>query len=151
MRADCEVAAGVAGFGPAVTPAPTLARVPLDVAGVHEAERGSGQGREDGRMAGHVFGDAFAADEAGADELVGVALVALGAGGADGGAAVAARLVDHPIRHAGRIDRGEDAAGVGLHGEAGAGEPDRPDASGGPAHVGEPVLVVRSGGAGQGL
>ena len=43
------------------------------------------------------LGDALAADQPGADEVVGVAAVDLGAAGAGGGAAVAAGLVDHAV------------------------------------------------------
>ena len=43
-------------------------------------KRRGGEGGEHGRVRGDRVGDAFAADEAGADELVGVALVGAGAG-----------------------------------------------------------------------
>src|SRR5690606_41607058 len=43
--------------------------------------------------------DAFAADQAGADEVEGVGPVGFGAGGADGGAAVFAGHVEHPVGH----------------------------------------------------
>jgi hypothetical protein len=66
------VAAGAAGqHGLAAHPA-----------GVHGAERRGGQGGEHARMSRDRFGDALAADEARADELAGVTLVHLRAGGA---------------------------------------------------------------------
>jgi hypothetical protein len=59
---------------------------------VYGAEAEGGEGREHGRVGGDGGGDAVAAADAGADELVGVARVGVGAGGAGGGAPVAARL-----------------------------------------------------------
>jgi hypothetical protein len=59
-------------------------------AGVDRAEAGGGEGREHARVRGDGLGYAFAAGQPGADELAGVALVDLGAGRADGLAAVAA-------------------------------------------------------------
>jgi hypothetical protein len=93
------VVAGVAGGRSAGAAGTVGAGVPVDGAGVHLAEGGSGEGGEDGRVAGDGVGDAFAADQAGADDVVGVAAVGLGAGGADGVAAVAARFVDHLVGH----------------------------------------------------
>ena len=93
------VAAGVAGPGPAVAAAPVGAGVLRDGPGVHRAEAGGGEGGEQAGWVATRVGDAFAADQAGPDELVGVALVDLGAGRADRFAAVAARLVDHPVGH----------------------------------------------------
>ena len=147
-----QVAAGVARFRPAVAVAAPGAGVPLDDAGVDRAERRGGEGGEHRRVVRRPVGDAFAADQAGADDLVGVALVELGAGRADRGAAVAARLVDHPVGHVRRCDRSdEQPAGGGFDGGDGPGEPDRAGARGGGFDVGEPGRVVRAGGAGDGL
>jgi len=54
---------------------------------VDGTERGRGQGDEDAGVLGDGGGDALAAGEPGADELVGVGAVDLGAGRAAGGAA----------------------------------------------------------------
>src|SRR5207249_2414201 len=91
------VAAGVAGSGSAVAAAPGGAGVLGHVAGVHDAEGGGGEGGEVGVVAGDGVGDAFAADQEGAQDLVGVAAVGFGAGRADGGAAVAAGFVEVPV------------------------------------------------------
>ena len=77
MRADGQVAAGVAGFGAAVAVLAPRARVLTDDAGVDLTERRRGEGREHGRMPGHVFRDAFTAYQAGTQDLVGVTLVQL--------------------------------------------------------------------------
>ena len=58
--------------------------LPVEVDG---AEGGCGQGGEHARVGGDGVGDAFAAGQPGADELVGVGAVHLGAGWAAGGAA----------------------------------------------------------------
>jgi hypothetical protein len=68
-------------------------------AGVDRAERRRGQGDEDARVVRDSGGDALAAGEPGADELVGVSAVDLGAGRAAGGAA-------------GLAGDGQDAAGL---------------------------------------
>src|SRR5690606_39009762 len=67
--------------------------------GVDGAEAWGGEGGEDGGVGGDCGRDAFAADQAGADELVGVAPVGGRAVGAGGGAAVAAVLVDDAVGH----------------------------------------------------
>ena len=114
VRAAAGVAAGVAGLGPAGAAGLVGAGVLADRAGVDRAEGRGGEGDEHGRVGGDGRGDAFAADEPGAEELVGVAAVGLGAAGADGGAAVAARLVDHPVGHADRGDGAQEFAGGGV-------------------------------------
>src|SRR5439155_1233175 len=81
MRAQLGVAAVAALQLPAVFTAPT---------GVHDAEAACGEGGEHRRMCGDRGGNSFAADEAGAHELIGVAAVDFSAGGAGGGPAVAA-------------------------------------------------------------
>jgi hypothetical protein len=58
-------------------------------------------------------GDAFAAVQPGEDELVGVGAVHLRAGGADGGSAVAAGLVDDAVGHVAGVAGGQDGAGQG--------------------------------------
>ena len=67
----------------------------LGAGGVHGPEAGGGEGGEHARVRGHGVGDAFAAGQAGADDLPGVVLVDLGAGGADVLAAVAAGDQEH--------------------------------------------------------
>ena len=112
--------------------------------GVDGPEGGRGEGGEHGRMGGDGGGDAFAAGEAGADELVGVGAVGLRAGWADAGAAVAAGHVEHPVGHVGDGVAGvEDAAGGLLDGVQLPGEPDGADAAAGVGGVGEPAVVVR--------
>ena len=112
MLAGAAVAAGVAGFGAAGAAGPVGAGVLADDAGVDGAEGGGGEGGEDGRVGGDGFGDAFAAGQAGADELVGVAAVGFGAGRAGRGAAVAAGFVDHPVGHAEGGHRAQQFAGA---------------------------------------
>jgi hypothetical protein len=83
---------------------PGLAVLAEDV-GVHDPERRCGQGHEDRRVPRDRVRDAFAASQAGGDEVVGVATVALRARAADRLAPVAARLPEDPIRLAvGRPD-----------------------------------------------
>ena len=60
-------------------------------AGMDGTEGGCRQGGEHARVLGHGGRDAFAAGQPGADELVGVGPVGLGAGRAPGGAAGLAR------------------------------------------------------------
>ena len=108
------IAAGVAGLRLAGAAGLVGAGVLADRAGVDGAEGRGGEGDEHGGVGGDGGGDALAADEPGADELVGVAAVGLGAAGAGGGAAVAARLVDHPVRHADRGDGAQELAGGGV-------------------------------------
>jgi len=70
-------------------------------------------------------GDALAAGEPGAQEMVGVAAVGLGAAGADGGAAVPAGLVDGPVGHAEGGDGAQQFAGGGVDVLDVAVQPDR--------------------------
>ena len=141
VRAGSGVAAGVAGFG--LAPAVLLARagVEADGAGVDGAEGRGGERDEQGRVGRDGGGDALAADESGADELVGVTAVGLGAAGAGGGAAVAARLVDHPVRHAEGGDGAQELAGGGVDVADVAAQPDRAGADGGVPDVTEPGVV----------
>ena len=97
--------------------------------------------------AGHRVGDAFAAGQPGADQLVGVAPVGLGAGRADGGAAVPARGVDHPVRQGVGVEGAEDLAGGGVEVADGAAQADGADAAAGGGGPGEPGVVVVAGGA----
>ena len=106
------------------------------VAGVHRAERGGGEGGEHARVGAHRLGDAFAAGQPGADQLVGVAAVGLRAGGADRGAAVPARGVEHLVRQRLSVEGADDLAGGRVDVADGAVQPDRADAptgGGGPA------------------
>ncbi len=66
------------------------AGAPAGGAVVDRAEARGGEGGEDARVGGDVFGDALAAAQAGGDQVEGVAAVDLGAGRAAGGAAVVA-------------------------------------------------------------
>ena len=131
---DLRVAAQVAG--------PDLPVARVHDPGVDGPERGRGQGGEHGRVGGDGVGDAFAADEAGADELVGVGAVGLGAPGADRGAAVAAGDVDDAVGHRPGVAGGEDGAGGGVDGVQLAGEPDGAGAAAGGGDVVEPAAVA---------
>src|SRR5262249_56219485 len=84
----------VAGFAP--WPAPGDLASGGEGAGVDGAEGGGGEGGEHARVDGHGFGHAFATGEPGADELVGVGAVGLGAWRADRGAGGAGPDVDRP-------------------------------------------------------
>ena len=150
VRAGLHVAAGVAGLGPAGAAGPVGAGVLADRAGVDGAEGGGGEGGEDGRVGGDGGGDAFAADESGADEVVGVAAVGFGAAGAGGGAAVAAGLVHHLVGHGVGGDGAQEFAGGGVDVLDLAAEPDGVGAGGGVPDVVEPGEVAVSG-AGQGV
>ena len=97
VRAGFGVAAGVAGLRFAGAVSFAGAGVGPDGAGVDRAEGGGGEGGEHGRVSGDVFGDTFAADQPGAEELEGITAVGLGAGRARGGAAVAAGFIDHAV------------------------------------------------------
>ena len=141
VRAGFGVAAGVAGlrFAGALGFAGTGVRP--DGPGVDRAEGRGGEGGEHGRVAGDVFGDAFAADQPGAEELEGVAAVGFGAGRAGGGAAVAAGFVDHAVRQGRGRGGGEDFPGGGVDAVDLAAEADRVGASGGGPDVIEPPIV----------
>jgi hypothetical protein len=85
--------------------APERLTVRAEDVGVHDPERRCCERREERRVPGHGVGDAFAAFEAGRDEVVGVAAVALRARPADRLPPVAARLSEDPVRLAvGRPD-----------------------------------------------
>jgi hypothetical protein len=88
MPARDEIAAGVAGLRRAPAQAPVSAGVLADRAGMDRPERRSGQRDEHGGVGGDGGADALAADQPGADQVVGVAAVGLGAAGADAGAPV---------------------------------------------------------------
>ena len=104
------IAAGVAGPGRQGS-GTCRGRCAGGPGGCGPGRRRGGEGDEHGGMGGHGRGDAFAADEPGADQLVGVAAVGLGAAGAGGGAPVAAWLVDHAVRHADGGDGAQELAG----------------------------------------
>ena len=115
-----------------------------------EAEGGGGEGGEHGRVGGDVLGDAFAADQARAEELEGVAPVGFGAGRAGRGAAVPAGFVDDPVRQARGGHRGDDFTGGGVDAVDLPGKPYGVGASGGGPDVIQPggvgVRVERAGG-----
>ena len=148
VRAGVDVAAGVAGLRSAGAAGPVGAGVLADRAGVDGSEGGGGEGGEDGRVGGDVGGDAFAAGQPGADEVVGVAAVGLGAAGADGGAPVAAGLVDHAVGHAEGGDGAQQLASGGVDVADVAAQPDRAGAGGGVPDVIEPGVI--SGGVQRG-
>src|SRR6516165_3818220 len=77
--------------GSACAAGPVSAGVLTDRAGVDRAEGRSSEGDEDCGVGSDSRVDAFAAGEPGADEVVGIAAVSLGAAGAGRDAAVAAR------------------------------------------------------------
>src|ERR1022692_2723313 len=89
VRAGPAASAGTAGQHPAAAFAASMDR----------AERGGGERSKDARVGGDGSRDAFAAGQPGADELVGVGAVDLGAGQAAG-------------RPAGLAGDGQDAAGL---------------------------------------
>ncbi len=80
--------------------------------GVDGSEGWRGEGDEGAGVLCDGCGDAFAAPESGEDELVGVGAVDLCAGGADGGAAVAAGFVDDAVGHVVGVAGGDDPAGA---------------------------------------
>ena len=98
MRADCGVAARPAGR---TFPVGRVQRLRVCTG----PKEGAVRVANTAGWRGDGVGDAFAAGEAGADELVGVGAVGLGARGADRGAAVAAGHVEHPVRHRRRCAR----------------------------------------------
>ena len=97
----------------------------------------------------HRLRHALAAREPGADQLVGVGPVGLGAGRADRGAAVPACGVDHPIGSVGSADNAEDFPGGGVDVVDLAAQADRPRAAPGGGGLGKPGRVVIAGGTGQ--
>ena len=116
-------------------------------AGVDGAEGGGGEGGEHARVDGDRLGHAFAACQPGADELVGVGAVGLGAGRADRGAPVPAREVDRLVRQVLGVQVAEDLPGGGVDVADGAAQPDRADAPACGQGGGQPLLVVVAGGA----
>jgi hypothetical protein len=132
------VAAGAAGQDGLAAPA----------LGVHRAERGGGEGGEHARVPADGGGDAFAPGEARADELAGVALVDLGAGGADVLAAVAARGQQHPVGFTGCVVDGAQFAGGQVDGVDAAAQPDRVGAVAGGGELLFPAAEVAAREAG---
>ena len=139
----------VAGFAPGAAAGDLAARG--DDAGVDRAEGGGGEGGEHARVDGDRLGDALAACQPGADELVGVGPVGFGARRADRGAAVPARDVDRLVRQVLGVQVAEDLAGGGVDVADGAAQPDRADAPTGRQGGGQPLLVVVAGRAVQQL
>ena len=109
--------------------------------GVDGAEGGGGESREDGRVGGDVFGDAFAAGQPGADELESITPVGFGTGRACGGAAVPAGLVDDAVRQSPGRQRRDDLAGAGVNAVDVSAEADRVGASGGGPDVIQPGVI----------
>ena len=141
VRAHLSLTPGVAGLRLAAAVGLAGAGVRPDRAGVDGAEGGGGEGGEHGRMARDVFGDAFAADQPGADELEGVPAVGLRARRAGRDAAVAAGFVDHPVRQRRGRQGGGDFPGGGVDVVDLAAEADGVGASGGGPDVIEPPVV----------
>ena len=135
--ARAEVAARVAGPDGAVVLLP----------GVDGAEGGGGQGGEDGGVVGDRVGDAFAADQAGADELVGVGSVDLRAGRAAGRASCLAGDSECAVRFVVGGVAVQEGAGERVAVVDSAAEVDGLGAAAGSADLGGPALVVRGRGA----
>ncbi len=138
VRARFPVAAGVAGQDAPIALA----------AGVDRAEGWGGERDEQARVRAHRFGDAFAAGQAGADEVIRVRPIGLRAGGAARGAAGLAWDAQHAVGFlVGAVAVQEPAGGavVVLHGAA---EVDRLPAAAGVADLGGPsgkAGVVQAG------
>ncbi len=134
--------------GPAAAvPAAVLAAPapdPVALAGsVDRAEGGRGQGDEEPRVRPDRFGDALAADEAGADQVEGVSAVFARAGRAAGGAAVAAADGEPAAGFGGGRVVAQDFAGGGVEGGGVSGEVDRFGAAAGGTDLIEPAVQVR--------
>ena len=113
--------------------------------GVDRAERRGGEGGEHARVRGDRLRDALASGQARADELPGVPLVHLGAGRADGLAAVAAGDVQHsPVLGGGVVDGGGLAGGP-VDGVDAAAQPDRVRAGAGAGELAFPGAEVGPG------
>ena len=141
VRAGFGVAAGVAGLRFAGAAGFAGASVSPHGPGVDGAEGGGGEGGEHGRVTADVFGNTFAADQPGADQLEGIPAVRLGAGRAGRRAAIAAGFVDHAVRQGrGRGGR-EDFPGGGVDAVDLAAEADGLSAPGGRPDVIEPPVV----------
>jgi hypothetical protein len=92
---------------------------------VHRAEGGGGERGEHARMPSDRFGDAFAADEPGADELAGVTLVDLRACRARGLTAVATGGEQHPAGFGAGVVHGAQFTGGQVDGVDAAPKGDR--------------------------
>ena len=143
------VAAGMAGCSPACAAGRVRAGTAADYPVVDEAEGRGGEGGEHGGMRGYLVRDAMASGQARADHLVGVLPVGLGTRGTDGRAAVAARLVDHPVGQVLSGDIAEEFTGGEVDVPDGAVQPNRASASGRRPDVIEPGIVVTASGAGK--
>ena len=129
-------------------PAPPRPPVRPDQPRMHDPEARCRERQEHGRVLSDRIRHAFAASEAGGDQVVGVLAVALSAGGAHGLAAVPARLAQHAVRL--RVRRPHAPLAVPIAHLDGAPEPDRP---GTPARRAQPGVelsqVDRAGTLGQ--
>src|SRR4029453_15495107 len=99
--------------------------------GVYQPEGRRSRGEEGGWVGGDGVGDAFAAAQAGGDEVVGVPPVDLGAGGANGLAAGAAGLVEDGVGQGRGVEGLDDLPGAGVDRRAVAAELDRSGAAAG--------------------
>jgi hypothetical protein len=131
------IAAGAAGQSAA-----TSARA----SGVHGSEAGGGQGGEHARVRGHGFGHAFAAGQAGADDLPSIVLVDLRASGADVLAAVAAPDQEDLAGLAVGVIHDTRLPGRSVGGIDPAEEADRAGAVPGVSELGFPAVKVGPGG-----
>lgn len=117
-------------------------RAPAGRAVMDRAEARRGEGGEDTRVGGDMFGDALAAAQAGGDQVEGVAAVDLGAGRTPSRTAVVAAHEELAGREVGGVEVLEDAAdltgrGVDVVLGAVAIETDRVDAAAEPGELTE--------------
>ncbi|GAA2446741.1 hypothetical protein GCM10010421_42990 [Streptomyces glaucus] len=103
----------------------------------------SGQGDEEARPVADRCGDVLAAEEAGADEVEGVSGVEAGAGGADGGAPVAAADEEAFTGFGTGVVVVQDLAGCAVDGGGRAGEVDGVGAAAGCGDLGQPAGELR--------
>ncbi len=104
---------------------------------MHRPERRGGHRHEQPRMRCHRFRDPGTADHSGVDDLPGVPGVQVRAGRAYRRPPVPARHQDHPVRHAGGVERPAGFSGGGVDLIDGAGQSDRMRAAGHPVKLGE--------------
>src|SRR5690606_13492185 len=112
LRVEGRSQGGVAFLVPDAATAVTAAGGAV----VDRAEAGGGEGGEDARVRGDLFGCALAAAQSGGDQVEGVAAVGLGAGRAPGGAAVVAADEKLTGGQVGRVEVVQDAADLAGRG-----------------------------------
>ena len=142
---DVAAVGAAALGGVAAGPAGQLAATSAGAGGVHRAEAGCGEGGEHARVRGHGVGCSFAAGEAGADDLAGVVLVDLGAGGADVLAAVAAGDQEDAAGLVVGVVHGAGFAAGAVDGVDAALQADRVGAVAGGGELGFPAVEVVAG------